>query len=278
MPLNLRKFAPAFLLASLGSLAATSANAPGALRIAAFHRLWPQHRASKKEPPKEVSKDLPMPFSAGETLTYRVLWTVFSNAASVELSVPERRDLFGWSTWHFRAVAHTLNPVRTIFTIDDEFDSFTDAATLESRRFEMYLDEMGQKQERTLHPVPQGQSPRGGVSAIVVLPGTRDPLGALYSLRCVDWARTPELRAPVFDGRNLYDMRARLEKPDDSVTLAAGARLASRISIRVFQSNKEVAGASFVVWLAHDAARTPLLMQAEIPFGAFRVELTSPVK
>ena len=65
-----------------------------------------------------------MPFRIGETLTYHVSFAGFSNAATAELSVPEHREILGWRTWHFRASAHTLGPLRYFMTVDDQFDSY----------------------------------------------------------------------------------------------------------------------------------------------------------
>lgn len=238
-----------------------------------------QTASRKVEKPKAAAKkpivDAPVPFHIGETLNYRVSWAAFSSAASVQLSVPERRELFGWGTWHFRAVAHTMSSVRSLFEIDDQFDSYTDAATLESRQFELYLNEMGKKQDRVLHFVPEGQSPRGNQPAILLAPGTRDPLGALYALRGVDWEHTPEFRVSIYDGHDVYEMRARREVPAETIAVTAGNYSTSRISIHLFQREKEVGGMSFLAWLAHDAARTPVLMQADMSFGTLRVELTS---
>jgi len=216
-----------------------------------------------------------MPFRIGEKLNYNVSWATFSTAASVQLSVPERRELFGWGTWHFRASAHTLSPVRSLIAVDDQFDSYTDTTTLESRQYETYLNEMGKKQDQVLHLLPEGQSARGNFPGIVVSPGTRDPLGALYALRGVDWQHTPEFRAPVYDGHDVYELRARQEVPSETVAVAAGNYSASRISMHIFYRGKEVEGESFSAWLAHDAARTPVLIEASMPFGTFRVELTS---
>ena len=137
----------------------------------------------------------------------------------------------------------------------------------------MHLDEMERKKEQTIYFATQGQTPRPGLPATFVLADTRDPLGALYALRSVDWQKTPEYRAPVYDGKNLFDMHAHLEAANE--TVAAGKYPASRISIHIFQSGSEVTGSSFLVWLAHDSAHTPVLMQADIPFGSIRVELTS---
>jgi len=224
---------------------------------------------------KGALADAAMPFHVGENLKYQVAWATFSSAGEVQMTVKERRDLHGWSTWHFQSFAHTVSPVRTLFTIDDQFDSYTDTASLESRQFEMYLNELGRKQERVMQLLSAGQAPRGDVPRVVVLPGTRDALGALYTLRGVDWQKTPAFRAPVYDGRDVFEMRARLEAANEPIAVAAGKFTASRISIHVFLHDKEVSGMSFSAWLAHDPARTPVLLEADLPFGNLRVELTS---
>jgi hypothetical protein len=219
--------------------------------------------------------DAAMPFHVGENLKYQVAWATFSSAGEVQMTVKERRDLHGWSTWHFQSFAHTVSPVRTLVAIDDQFDSYTDTASLESRQFEMYLNELGKKQERIMQLLPAGQAPRGDLPRVAVLPGTRDALGALYALRGVDWQKTPTFRALVFDGHDVFEMRARLEAASEPIAVAAGNFTASRISIHVFLHDKEVSGMSFSAWLAHDPARTPVLLQADMPFGNLRVELTS---
>ncbi len=219
------------------------------------------------------AKEHPMPFRAGETLNYRVSWAAFSTAASVQLTVAERRVLFGWQTWHFRAVAQTLNPVSTLFPIEDQFDSYTDAESLESRQFETHLNELGKISDQVLHLVATGQKSRAPGASVVVLPGTRDPLGTLYALRAVDWQHTPELDAPVFDGKDVFEMRARRDSPDEAVTVPAGNFTASQISIRVFQHEKEVTAIHIAIWVAADPAHTPVVLQATLPFGTLRAEL-----
>lgn len=219
-----------------------------------------------------------VPFRAGEILNYRLEWAPFSNAASVQTAVVERRDLLGWQTWHFRASVHSQPPLRNLFEVDDQFDSYTDVANLDSHQYEMYLDEMGKKQDAVLHLIAIGQPRRGNVAPVIVQPGTRDPLGAFYALRAADWKRTPELRVPLYDGSDLYEMRAHLEVAQETVAIAIGNYQATRIAIHLFMHGKEVLKTNFSVWLAHDAARTPVLVVAEMPFGNFRGELTSAAK
>jgi Protein of unknown function (DUF3108) len=222
---------------------------------------------------KITSPEPTMPFRAGEILNYRVAWAIFPNAAALQMSVVERRNVLGWQTWHFRASAHSEAPVRTLFEVDDQFDSYTDTTTLESHQYELYLSEMGSKQNEVLHLIAVGQSSRGSVAPVLVQPGTRDPLGAFYALRAVDWQRTPELHVPVYDGDDLYEVRARQEAASEVVTVDAGTFQATKISLRLTEHGKQVPHTSFLVWFAQNPARTPVLLIAEMPVGNVRVEL-----
>ena len=267
-----RRFHKPRLAGAVLSLAIVAGGCFSALATASEKAQSPGHGAKNAS---TALGEVRMPFRIGEKLDYRVAWASFNNAASIELTVPERRDLMGCGTWHFRASAHTMSPMRAMILVDDQFDSYTDAATLESRQYETYLNEMGEKQTEVFRFLTEGQPSRGNVAGVVVTPGTRDPLGAAYALRGVDWAQTPEFRAPVYDGHDVYDMRARLDVPAETVAVAAGNFSVSKISIRLFQRGKEVPGTSFTAWFANDAARTPVLLVAEIPLGNFRVELVS---
>jgi hypothetical protein len=218
------------------------------------------------------------PFRVGEILNYRVSWSAFTTAASVQLSIPERRDLFGWQTWHFRAIAQTQGPVATLFPVDDQFDSYTDAASLETRQFEMHLNELGKISDQVMHFTIVGQKTKAPGPTVIVQQGTRDGLGALYSLRMVDWQRTPEQRALVFDGHEIFDMRARRDGSPESITVPAGTFTASRVSVTVFQNEKEVSAIHVAVWLASDAARTPVVLEATLPFGTLHAELVPAPK
>ncbi len=97
-----------------------------------------------------------------------------------------------------------------VFELDDQFDSYSDAVTMTSLQYEMHLNERGQKVDSVQRMTASGNEPApADATAARVLPGTRDPLGMMQYLRNVDWAKTPEVRSPVYDGHKLYDVRAR---------------------------------------------------------------------
>jgi hypothetical protein len=238
-----------------------------------------QSKHSKKKAKPAVSPAAPVaiavPFRPGEILEYRVLFSKYAvNAAKIETSVVEQRDFFGHPAWHFRAIAHTMDTTRALFAIDDQFDSYTSAANLFSLQYEMYLHEQGKAQTNLYRMTGDSDPASPDVTAVRVVPGTRDAISFLFNLRAADWQRTPELRVPVFDGRRLYDVVARIDTPQGTVTVPAGNFPAFRVALHLFDHGKELTDTRFWLWITKDAAHTPVLVEAEIPFGTARIELT----
>jgi hypothetical protein len=217
---------------------------------------------------------VPVPFRPGEILEYRVLFSKYAvNAANIQTSVIEERNFFGHMAWHFRAIAHTMDTTRMLFAIDDQFDSYTSAASLFSLQYEMYLHEQGKEQTSLYRMTTDADPAPRDVTALRVVSGTRDAISFLYNLRAADWQRTPELHTPVFDGRRLYDVVARVDMPQGMITVPAGHFPAFRVALRLFDHGKELTDTRLWVWIARDAAHTPVLVEADIPFGTARIEL-----
>jgi hypothetical protein len=211
---------------------------------------------------------------AGETLEFSASMAKLNNVANLQIRTGERRDFLGKSVWHMQAVAHTENPLRMMFVLDDQFDSYSDAASMTSVQYEMHLNERGQKVDTVERMTTTGREvPPPNVTEARVLPGTRDPLGMLQYLRSVDWSKTPEVRSSVYDGRKLYEVRARQSSAGETASVPAGNFHASKIAIRVFDNGVEMKDALFALYLADTVARTPVLIEAVLPFATVRVEL-----
>jgi hypothetical protein len=222
----------------------------------------------------DQSAPLLLPFHEGEVLNYRLTWSVFLNAAAVQLSVVEWRDLRGTPTWHFRATAHTQVPLRSLAEVDDQFDSYAETESLESRQYETYLAELGEKQNTVLRLASTNVAKKNRGATVLVKPHTRDPLAALYLLRTLDWQRTPEFRAPVYDGEDLYEMSARVESAAESVSVSGHSVKATKVSVRLFRAGQQ-SRTRCSIWFSQDGARIPLLIEADVPYGRVRAELVS---
>jgi uncharacterized protein DUF3108 len=235
-----------------------------------------KHSKKRAKPPAAPAAPvaIAVPFRPGEILEYRVLFSKYAvNAAKIETTVVEQRDFFGHPAWHFRAIAHTMDTTRALFAIDDQFDSYTSAANLFSLQYEMYLHEQGKAQTNLYRMTGDSDPAPPDVTAVRVVPGTRDAISFLFNLRAADWQHTPELRVPVFDGRRLYDVVARIDTPQGTITVPAGNFPAFRVALHLFDHGKELTDTRFWLWITKDEARTPVLVEAEIPFGTARIEL-----
>src|SRR5438552_16560764 len=113
-------------------------------------------RESKKTTPPVDPGPL---LKAGEVLEYTANVSKLNNVASLKLQVAGRGNFLGKSSWHLQAFAHTQNPLRMVFELDDQFDSYSDAGTLASLQYEMHLSERGQKVESVQRMTATGKEP-----------------------------------------------------------------------------------------------------------------------
>jgi hypothetical protein len=212
----------------------------------------------------------------GETLDFSAsVPKLNSVVANLRVKVGERRSVAGKDAWHLQAFAHTENPYRMVFELDDEFDSYSEIANLASLKYEMHLNERGQKVDTVERMTPSSRDPApANEVAARVPPGTRDPIGMLMYLRGVDWSTTREVKSPVFDGHKLYDVRAVLVGKSQNITVAAGKYTATKIEIHVMDDGTEMKDAHFLLYLADGPERLPVLMEAVLPVATARVELT----
>ena len=211
---------------------------------------------------------------SGEVLEFTSSVAKVNNVASLRLVVTGRKEIGGADAWHLQAFAHTQNPLRMVFELDDQFDSYSAPGDFASVQYEMRLSERGQKVQSVQRMTPTGREPApAGASEARVLPGTRDPLGMMQYLRSVDWSKTPVVHGPVYDGHKLYQVQAQ-KTGSAEVEVPAGKFSTATVDVKVLDNGEEMKDAHFTVYLAKDAARTPVLLEAVLPFATARVELT----
>jgi len=233
-----------------------------------------QPNAKTNTIPNASPVDAGLPLRAGEILEFSASLANVKDVANLKLQIAGKGNLAGKSAWHLQAFAHTLNPLRMVFELDDQFDSYSDAGTMVSLQYEMHLSERGEKVESVQRMTATGKDPAPqGATEARVLPGTRDPLGMMQYLRFNDWVKTPEVRCPVYDGHKLYDVRAKISGTSESVTVTSGKYSASKVQIHVFDNGVEMKDAAFILYLANMTERTPVLLEATLPFATVRVEL-----
>jgi hypothetical protein len=249
------RFAAGGLLASLLALMALAA---------------PAQKAPRRT--TETNKALPTAFRVGEKLHYRISWASLMTAATAEMSVNGKPPFYGREAWHFRALAKTVDAARLLYTLDNQFDSYADPASLASYRYEAYLREQGKVENNVTRMAGDGLPVQNDGPAIRVQPGTRDPLGLIYYLRTVNWAEQPQVKTRVFTGKRLFEIHASATQRG-TVTVPAGDYPSTQVELRVFERKRELPQVRMRIWFANDESRAPALMEAEMPFGNLRIEL-----
>jgi hypothetical protein len=212
-------------------------------------------------------------YFAGENLEYKLGWAAFSNAADVQLAVVEQRQPTASPLLHLRATLRSLPPLRNLFPVDDQFESFSDARTLESRQYEFHLNELGETENRVAHLATVAGARAAHLPGVIVPAGTQDPLGVLYSMRAVDWTREPTFKTLMFDGNDIFEVRAHVEVLSETLAAASTNFRASRIEVRLFQHGDEVPKTALSIWFADERRHTPVLLEAATPYGNIRAEL-----
>jgi len=208
-----------------------------------------------------------------ETLRYQLRWASFSSAAAVEWDVLGDGEKSAPALLHLRATLHSLPPLRDVFRVDDRFDSFSDARSMESREYEFHLDERGEKENRLDHLATLGSRHTGGPSLVIVPSGTQDPLGILYSMRKADWTKEPRFRAWMYDGHDVFEVRAELKVPSERIRVGSKIYSVAEVGVRLFEHGEEVPKTALSIWFADDAAHTPVRFEAWVPYGNIRAEL-----
>jgi hypothetical protein len=248
----------------------------GASSIGVFAAHAQQNKKKAPAPGSKVAPAVaatPVPFRTGESLEYSGDWLKMNGTVTAKLSVIEQRSFYGRQAWHFQAQLHTGNPLRYIFPIDDQFDSYTAADGFRGLQFEMYLHEMGKTETDKLRLSTGVEETPGAETVVKVLPDTRDPIGFLYYLRTVNWQKTSEVHGPVYDGHKLYDVRASVTMPRSEITVAAGKFVTTGIGAHIFDNGVELMNSKIILWIAQDAEHTPVLVTVDLPIGTGRIEL-----
>jgi hypothetical protein len=184
----------------------------------------------------------------GEVLEFSGNVAKVNNVASLDLLVQGTKEIAGKPVWHLQAFAHTQNPLRLMFELDDQFDSYSSPGDFTSVQYEMRLSERGTKVKSIQRMTATGREPASpDATQARVLPGTRDPLGMMQYLRGVDWAKTAEVHGPVYDGRKLYEVRAQ-KTGSAEVQVPAGDFSTNTVEIRVFDNGTEMKRISGCTW------------------------------
>lgn len=236
----------------------------------------PQSLAPKPTPPAYV------PFKLGETFTYNISWKVFDAGIAI-MTLGDKFNYQGEEVYKISATVRSQGIVGRVFPVLDAFESYLQTQELCSRKIVKFARE-GWRQRDTVvtfdpkkHqasmedkapnkpqlPVKRTETP--------IPPCVQDVISALYVVRTMNLKVGDRFRFPINDGGNTYDVIVEVQA-EETVKTPAGTFQALRLEPQVFGGLFQKKGRMFI-WLAKDAAKTPVQIKARIAIGTITATL-----
>lgn len=216
-----------------------------------------------------------MPLSVGEKFAYEVSWADFVVAGELTIETRERRPVDGVDAFHLVASAQSVGLVRAaVFKVDDVYESFVDASTLEPFRAQQQIRHGKKHDQQTVNIDQRGRKATFGDGRAVNLQSTTyDLLGLLCAIRTMDFKSAKPRTFTLIDEDKLYDLQVEVEGRE-RVTTRAGAFDCVRLATRAIDQTRSDPY-KLRIFVSDDSRRIPVQITAEPRWGGVRVELVS---
>ena len=226
-----------------------------------------------------VPDERPVPFRAGETLTFDVSWSQFVTAGTATMAVREKRPSFDSIAYYIVADGQPTELLSRLYTLYYKADTLLDVSTLLPQRASVYSKEGGRERMKALR---FDQTARRGVyevktSTVVTrtlkLPAmAQDPLSAIYVLRSSPLKLGATFAMPVVNNGDIYRMDAKVVGKETVVT-PVGQLAAWKIVPTIFDEHGKPTGDTLGLWISDDGRKLPVKLEANLPIGDFRITL-----
>jgi hypothetical protein len=223
----------------------------------------------------------PLPFAVGEKLTFILKWG-FVPAGEAVLEMLPPKKINGEDANHFVLAARSNSFVDHFYKVRDRIESFTDPGMTRSVHYIKKQREGSTDKdivvtfdwdEKTARYSNYGEF----IDPIPLLPGTFDPLGALFYTLLAIGTDVDEVSRPVTDGKKNVIGRARVVKKE-RITVPAGTFDTYKLEPvmkdvgGVFKKSKN---AKLHVWVTKDSRRMLVKVKSKVIVGSFVGELVS---
>ena len=222
-----------------------------------------------------------LPFSVGEKLTFILKWG-FIPAGEAVLEVLPPKKINGENANHFVLTARSNSFVDPFYKVRDRIESFTDTGMTRSLHYIKKQREGSTDKDIVVtfdwdEMTAQYSNYGELIDPIPLLPGTFDPLGALFYTRLAAGANVDEVSRPVTDGKKNVIGRARVVKRE-KINVPAGTFDTYKLEPvmkdvgGVFRKSKN---AKLHVWVTADSRRMLIKVKSKVIVGSFVGELVS---
>jgi hypothetical protein len=230
---------------------------------------------------KAVRTERPVPFRAGETLTFDVSWSQYLTAGTATVTVREKRPSFGSTAYYIVAEGRPTALLSKIYTLYYKVDTLLDVFTLLPQRGSVYSEEGSRKRmkatrfDQTARRATYEVTTATVVKKDLTLPAyTQDPLSAIYVIRALPLKLGATLTMPVADSGTVNRIRVQV-LAQEVIATPVGRLTAWKIVPTILDEKGKPTSEKLGLWISDDARRLPLKMEADLAVGRFVIVLTS---
>ena len=211
------------------------------------------------------------PFQIGEKLTYNVSYTGIT-AGQASLEVVNDTVVNNYHQLHIRFNARTTFPVSSIYTIDDQVDTWLDSKSLYTRKMTKKIRERNYKKDsHTIIDYDQSIAITDG-DTVIIDQFLRDSYSLFYFLRTIPLIIGETIDFTAFNGKKITPFQI-ITKTKETITTMAGTFPC--LVVKPFREGTTLLKnkGDMMIWFSDDKNRLPIQIRIKLKYGSMLLKL-----
>ena len=211
------------------------------------------------------------PFQIGERLTYNVSFTGIT-AGQASLEVVNDTVVNNYHQLHIRFKARTTFPVSSIYTINDQVDTWLDSKYLYTKKLTKNIREGNYKNDSyTIIDYDQSIAITNG-DTVIIDQFLRDSYSLFYFLRTIPLIIGETIDFTAFDGKIITPFQV-ITKTKETINTMAGTFPC--LVVKPFREGTTLLKnkGDMMIWFSDDKNRLPIQIRIKLKYGSMLLKL-----
>ena len=211
------------------------------------------------------------PFQIGERLTYNVSFTGIT-AGQASLEVVNDTVVNNYHQLHIRFNARTTFPVSSIYTINDQVDTWLDSKYLYTKKLTKNIREGNYKNDSyTIIDYDQSIAITNG-DTVIIDQFLRDSYSLFYFLRTIPLIIGETIDFTAFDGKKITPFQV-ITKSKETINTMAGTFPC--LVVKPFREGTTLLKnkGDMMIWFSDDKIRLPIQIRIKLKYGSMLLKL-----
>jgi len=211
------------------------------------------------------------PFQIGERLTYNVSFTGIT-AGQASLEVVNDTVVNNYHQLHIRFNARTTFPVSSIYTINDQVDTWLDSKYLYTKKLTKNIREGNYKNDSyTIIDYDQSIAITNG-DTVIIDQFLRDSYSLFYFLRTIPLIIGETIDFTAFDGKIITPFQV-ITKTKETINTMAGTFPC--LVVKPFREGTTLLKnkGDMMIWFSDDKIRLPIQIRIKLKYGSMLLKL-----